>query len=120
MELLENVWRISARVSAVKEVDYADFKAELRSEIDPILATLVADGVEGVDVEYTGLVPLVYKAQHTLLDGLQVGFIWDFLIIVAVMIVLCRAASAGLVLLLPAAFPAVMVFGGVHYLGVEL
>mgnify|MGYP003352936714 CR=1 FL=1 len=34
-------------------------------------------------------------------------------IIVAVMIVLCRAASAGLVLLLPAAFPAVIVFGGI-------
>ena len=112
---MEELWRISARVSAVKEVDYADFKAELRSEIDPILATLVADGVEGVDVEYTGLVPLVYKAQHTLLDGLQVGFIWDFLIIVAVMILLCRAASAGLVLLLPAAFPAVLVFGGMGW-----
>jgi predicted RND superfamily exporter protein len=31
------------------------------------------------------------------------------------MIVLCRAASAGLVLLLPAAFPAVMVFGGMGW-----
>jgi len=31
------------------------------------------------------------------------------------MILLCRAASAGLVLLLPAAFPAVMVFGGMGW-----
>ena len=111
----EELWRISARVSAVQEVDYAMFKADLQKEIDPILAGLEADGIEGVSVDYTGLVPLVYKAQHSLLDGLQIGFIWDFAIIVLVMILLCRAASAGLVLLLPAAFPAVMVFGGMGW-----
>ena len=107
----EELWRISARVSATKEVDYALFKRDLQSKIDPILAEIDAEGVDGVAVDYTGLVPLVYKAQHSLLDGLMIGFIYDFAIIVAVMIILCRAASAGLVLLLPAAFPALMVFG---------
>jgi uncharacterized protein len=111
----EELWRISARVSAVQEVDYALFKADLQKEIDPILAGLEEKGINGVSVDYTGLVPLVYKAQHSLLDGLQIGFVWDFAIIVFVMILLCRAASAGLVLLLPAAFPAVMVFGGMGW-----
>ena len=111
----EELWRISARVSATKEVDYALFQKDLRSRIDPILAELADRGVEGVSVDYTGLVPLVYKAQHSLLDGLVVGFITDFAIIVAVMVLLCRAASAGLVLLLPAAFPAVCVFGGMGW-----
>jgi hypothetical protein len=111
----EELWRISARVSAVQEVDYALFKADLQKEIAPVLAKLEEDGIKGVAIDYTGLVPLVYKAQHSLLDGLQVGFIWDFMIIVAVMILLCRAASAGLVLLLPAAFPAVLVFGGMGW-----
>lgn len=114
-ERTEQLWRISARVSAVKEVDYALFKQDLRSKVDPILASLETEGVRGVTVDYTGLVPLVYKAQHSLLDGLQIGFVWDFVIIVVVMILLCRAASAGLVLLLPAAFPAVMVFGGMGW-----
>ena len=112
----QELWRISARVSATKEVDYALFKRDLQSKIDPILADLDAEGVKGVSVDYTGLVPLVYKAQHSLLDGLMIGFIYDFAIIVAVMIVLCRAASAGLVLLLPAAFPALMVFGGMGWI----
>ena len=111
----QELWRISARVSAVKEVDYALFRRDLQAKIDPIIAGLEQDGVTGIKVEYTGLVPLVYKAQHSLLDGLIVGFITDFGIIVAVMVVLCRAASAGLVLLLPAAFPAVMVFGGMGW-----
>jgi len=111
----EELWRISARVSAIKEVDYALFKADLQKKIDPVLARLADDGVKGVAVEYTGLVPLVYKAQHSLLENLKIGFVFDFAIIVAVMIVLCRAFSAGLVLLLPAAFPAVLVFGGMGW-----
>jgi predicted RND superfamily exporter protein len=111
----QELWRISARVSATKEVDYADFKRDLQSKIDPILDRYRDDGVDGIAVDYTGLVPLVYKAQHSLLDGLIVGFISDFAIIVLVMVVLCRAASAGLVLLLPAAFPAVCVFGGMGW-----
>jgi hypothetical protein len=49
---------------------------------------------------------LVYKAQHSLLENLKIGFVFDFAIIVVVMILLCRATSAGLVLLLPAAFSA--------------
>jgi len=111
----QELWRISARVSAIKEVDYALFQRDLSTKIDPILADLAARGVKGISVDYTGLVPLVYKAQHSLLDGLIFGFVTDFAIIVAVMVLLCRAASAGLVLLLPAAFPAIMVFGGMGW-----
>jgi predicted RND superfamily exporter protein len=111
----QELWRISARVSAIKEVDYALFKADLQKKIDPVLARLDGEGVEGVAVDYTGLVPLVYKAQHSLLENLKIGFVFDFAIIVAVMILLCRAFSAGLVLLLPAAFPAVLVFGGMGW-----
>ncbi|MCE9629469.1 MAG: MMPL family transporter [Planctomycetia bacterium] len=107
----QELWRISARVSAIQEVDYALFKADLQKKIDPVLARLDGEGVGGIAVDYTGLVPLVYKAQHSLLENLKIGFIFDFAIIVVVMILLCRAASAGLVLLLPAAFPAVLVFG---------
>ncbi len=115
-EQRQELWRISARVSATKEVDYALFKRDLQTKIDPILVRLEEEGIKGIAVDYTGLVPLVYKAQHSLLDGLIVGFISDFAIIVVVMVLLCRAASAGLVLLLPAAFPAVMVFGGMGWL----
>jgi predicted RND superfamily exporter protein len=111
----QELWRISARVSAIKEVDYALFKADLQQKIDPILARLEGEGVNGVSVDYTGLVPLVYKAQHSLLENLKIGFVFDFAIIVAVMILLCRAFSAGLVLLLPAAFPAIMVFGSMGW-----
>ena len=111
----QELWRISARVSATKEVDYALFQRDLQTQIEPILDEMKKDGVTGISVDYTGLVPLVYKAQHSLLDGLIFGFVTDFAIIVVVMVLLCRATSAGFVLLLPAAFPAIVVFGAMGW-----
>ena len=102
-------------MSATKEVDYALFQRDLQTQIEPILDEMKKDGVTGISVDYTGLVPLVYKAQHSLLDGLIFGFVTDFAIIVVVMVLLCRATSAGFVLLLPAAFPAIVVFGAMGW-----
>lgn len=164
---VNEVWRLSARVSALKNVDYARFIADLREHVEPVISgyligrqedyiagleqkaaslpsdeqapllarleteqaklrtwqmreTLAAalptwlnrnDFRGEIDVQYTGVVPLVYKAQHSLMDGLVFGFLTDFALIVIVMMIACRDWSAGIVLLLPSAFPAVIVFG---------
>ncbi len=112
----EELWRISARVSALKNVDYADFTKQLQAVVEPILQEQNGRGIKGISVAYTGLIPLVYKAQHSLMDGLVFGFLTDFALIVVVMIIACRQWSAGIVLLLPAAFPAIVVFGGMGWL----
>ncbi len=137
----EEIWRISARVSALKNVDYAAFITDLKQSVEPVIAQYllelhghgkVSNAVasilpswvdprgfrDDIHVEYTGVVPLIYKAQHSLMDGLVWGFLTDFALIVAVMIIVCRDWSAGLVLLFPSAFPAVVVFGSmgwIHY-----
>jgi predicted RND superfamily exporter protein len=135
----EEIWRISARVSALKNVDYAAFISELKKSVEPVIAQYllelhghgkVKNAVasimpswvdprgfrDNIHVEYTGVVPLVYKAQHSLMDGLVWGFLTDFALIVAVMMIVCRDWSAGLVLLFPSAFPAVVVFGGMGWI----
>lgn len=135
----EEIWRISARVSALKNVDYAAFISELKKSVEPVIAQYllelhgrgkVKNAVasimpswvdprgfrDDIHIEYTGVVPLVYKAQHSLMDGLVWGFLTDFALIVAVMMIVCRDWSAGLVLLLPSAFPAVVVFGGMGWI----
>ncbi|MDX1961737.1 MAG: MMPL family transporter [Pirellulales bacterium] len=168
----EEIWRISARVSALKNVDYARFITDLKSHVEPVVsgyligkqedevASLMeklerADSGEiaelqsrlaaaqarlrtselnealattlpawadnrslraGVYVQYTGVVPLVYKAQHSLVGGMLFGFVTDFALIVIVMMLVCRDWSAGMVLLLPSAFPAVLVFGGMGWM----
>ena len=64
-----------------------------------------------VSAVYTGLVPIVYKAQRTLLTSLFESTGLAFLMIAVVMVLLLRSPSAGLLSMLPNVFPVVVVFG---------
>ena len=172
----EQLWRVSARVDALSDVDYGEFIGEIRDRVEPVLAAqkirlaklaekkhaaalAAAEAQEAADEEatdeeaddagagapvlaaatahagknstaaapdaqhalratYTGLVPLVYKAQRSMLNGLVVNFITDLLTIAAVLTVVFVDLSAGLIMLLPSAFPAVVVFGLLGWMGV--
>jgi predicted RND superfamily exporter protein len=118
----EELWRISARVPALDDrLDYGDLLVELQGRIDPLLEAERARGVSGLaPATYTGLVPLIYKAQHSLLDGLVWGFVGDWLLIAVVMMIVVRDWSAGLVLMLPSMFPAIVVFGLMGWMGVVI
>ena len=118
----EQLWRISLRVGALNDVEYGDFIEKVRTVVEPELAeqlkaqTLSAETGELVDVQgiratYTGMVPVVYKAQRSLLNGLLFGFGTDLALIVVAIIVLMRHWSSGLLICLSSIFPAVVVFG---------
>lgn len=64
-----------------------------------------------VSAIYTGLVPVVYKAQRTLLESLIVSTGWAFVMIAVVMVLVVRSAPAGLLSMLPNVFPVIAVFG---------
>ncbi|HEY2840850.1 MAG TPA: MMPL family transporter [Pirellulales bacterium] len=144
------MWRISARVSALKDVDYAKFVSEIRGMVDPIVedalvkvearkavegegtsedadgesvtatSKVAADDEEkpAISATYTGLVPLVYKAQNSLLDGLVMGFITDLVLIVIAIIIAMRGLTAGLILAIPSVFPPVVTFGLMGWMGI--
>ncbi len=112
----EELWRISARVSALKNVDYDKFIDTLQARVTPLIEEAQAEGTQEIRVVYTGVVPLVYKAQRSLVTGLLIGFLTDFALIVAVMMIACRDWSAGAVLLFPCAFPAIVVFGAMGWI----
>lgn len=112
------LWRISARVGALKDVDYGDILAGIREHVNPVLEDEAKQGVNGIKPIYTGLVPLVYKAQRSLLQGLIYGFVSDFVLITIVMMFAVWDLSAGLILALPSIFPAVMVFGLMGWAGI--
>lgn len=69
---------------------------------------------------YTGVVPIVYKAQRALLDSLISSTIWSFLTITPLMMFISRSVWAGIVAMLPNVLPVVMVFGGMGWLGIEV
>jgi uncharacterized protein len=154
------LWRISARVGALNDVDYGLFLNDLRAQVEPVLiaeririltdrakkalpaagdASGAPDSADdmaalaaaarptandpqplGIGAVYTGLVPVVYKAQREMLIGLALNFVTDLLTIAAVMTVVFRDLSAGLILLVPSIFPVVVVFGLMGWFNVTI
>ena len=75
---------------------------------------------EPISVVYTGLVPIVYKAQRTLLENLIESTVGAFLMIAAVMTILLRNVRAGLLSMLPNVFPVVIIFGTMGWLNIAV
>ena len=112
------LWRISARVWALTDVDYADFMEELEPVVEEVLLAHSDKGVQGIDARYTGLVPLVYKTQHELMRGLVNSLTSAFGLIAIVMILVLKSPSAGLLSMIPNVFPVVLIFGFMGWFGI--
>ena len=107
-------WRISVRVNALSDVDYGYFIETLRSRVDPMID---AKGIDGVRAIYTGVIPLIYKAQRQLFADLVRSFLLAFGVIAVVMMVALGSIPAGLLAMVPNLFPAVVIFGFMGWTG---
>jgi len=116
----EELWRVSARVAALTNLDYGEFVADIRDTVEPVLDAYREKGYEGISATYTGLVPLIYQAQSTMLDGLLLNFVGDLILIGIAIIFLLRNLSAGLLLAVPSLFPLVVVFGAMGWMGIVI
>jgi predicted RND superfamily exporter protein len=79
-----------------------------------------AEDVGRVDMTYTGVIPVVYKAQHALLTSLVQSTWWSFATIMPLMMWVCRGIAAGAVVMIPNALPVLVVFGGMGWLGIPV
>ncbi|MGQ9575990.1 MAG: efflux RND transporter permease subunit [Thermoguttaceae bacterium] len=116
----EELWRVSARVAALTDLDYGVFVDDIRDKVEPVLDRYRAEGYEGIEAVYTGLVPLIYQAQSTMLDGLTLNFIGDLTLVAIAIIFLLRNLSAGLLLALPSLFPLAIIFGFMGWTGIVI
>ena len=69
---------------------------------------------------YTGVVPIVYKAQRALLQSLMESTLWSFVTITPLMIFVSRSFRAGLVAMIPNIVPVVFIFGLMGWLGIAI
>jgi hypothetical protein len=69
---------------------------------------------------YTGVVPIVYKAQRALLQSLMESTLWSFLTITPLMIFVSRSFRAGLVAMIPNVVPVIFIFGLMGWLGIAI
>lgn len=110
-------WRISGRVGALADIDYGRFLGRLENRVDLLLAESRGKGVEGISATCTGMMPLIDEAQRALLRDLFASFMLAFAAVSLVMILSLRSIWAGLVAMLPNAFPTVILFGIMGWLG---
>lgn len=80
----------------------------------------VSTNPDVLNVVYTGVVPIVYKAQRALLDSLIQSTWWSFATITPLMMFVCRSIPAGAVVMLPNTLPVLVVFGGMGWLGIPV
>jgi uncharacterized protein len=107
----QQLYRISARAAGQEVGDQAGFLDSVKSRVDMLLDGKPSDWIAGVEVRYTGMVPLFFLAQRELLDGLFRSFLLAFVLIAVLMVVVLRSAGGGLLAMLPNLFPAAVVFG---------
>ncbi len=111
----ESLWRISVRAAALSDLDYGNLVESLQNQLDPAVAKL-----NGVKLTYTGVIPLIYKAQHELLHDLVESFFLAFGVIAVIMIVALRGVRPGLLAMVPNVFPAVLCFGLMGWLKIPI
>jgi predicted RND superfamily exporter protein len=73
-----------------------------------------------VSSTYTGVVPIVYKAQRALLQSLVESTLWSFLTITPLMMFVSRSFRAGLVAMIPNVLPVVVIFGAMGWLNISI
>ncbi|MFV1967722.1 MAG: RND family transporter [Pirellulaceae bacterium] len=110
----EQLWRINVRAKALGSLDYGRFTETLRRRVEPLLR-----GVEA-QATYTGVIPLIYKAQRQLLQDLVRSFLAAFGTIAIVFAVVLRNWGAAVVAMVPNLFPAGVVFGGMGWIRIPV
>jgi predicted RND superfamily exporter protein len=110
-------------VAAFEGVDYGDFTKEIKRSVDPVVSQSTAH-IKHIDpvvsTIYTGVIPIVYKAQSSLLTSLISSTWWSFLTITPLLMVVSRSFWGGLVAMLPNILPVIFIFGSMGWLGVNI
>lgn len=116
----DDLWRITARVSAINEIDYGEFLDSVRECVAPLILDDDAQPIRGVSAEFTGIMPLVHGIQRQLIDDLFTSFVGALALIAIVMTLVQGGIAAGMVSMVSNLFPIVLMFGLLGWLRVPM
>lgn len=111
----DELWRITAQVPALADVNYGQLTAELNQAVQEV--TKYHPGVSHV---VTGTVPLFMRTQQALLDSLIQSFGLAFLTIAVTMMFAVKDVIAGALSMVPNVLPIAAVFGAVSWAGLRI
>ncbi len=86
----------------------------------PAISALSSENHAWLSAVYTGVVPIVYKAQRELLKSLIDSTLWSFLTITPLMMLVSRSIRAGAVAMLPNVLPVICIFGAMGWLNIAI
>ncbi len=115
----EELWRITAKLPAMQDLDYPAIIANVKRESYAVLAEHGQTGNE-TRIECTGAFPSISHGQKQLLQDLVNSFLLAFVLICPIMILILRSLLAGLVAMIGNVFPAVLVFGAMGWLAIPV
>jgi uncharacterized protein len=110
-EVTEEQWRISGRIEALSNLDYASLLKEFTDAVRRMLEQDEAARRLGVTENISGGVFLVAMAQQRLLWDLAESFALAFVLISIAMMVLTRSLAIGMLAMIPNVFPVLLIFG---------
>jgi predicted RND superfamily exporter protein len=107
----EEIWRVSVRIRATGDQQFAPFLDDARRSVEDLLKGLKTRGATGVYATYTGAMPAAVRIQSELWVGLRES-LWIALILIGVvMVAALRSVASGLLVMLPNVFPLIAIFG---------
>lgn len=111
----DELWRISAQVAIMSDLDYGD----LTAQIDEIAQSELKmhPGTEHV---VTGMVPIFLRTQEAVLESLIRSFAYAFVLIAIVLMVVLKDPISGLLTMLPNLWPVGVVFGLISWNGMDV
>jgi len=113
------LWRLTARISALDDIDYGKLLGRVESEVAPVLAEAGGEAA-GITADFTGVMPVIHGVQNTLLNDLFSSFVSACVIITLLMMVVQRGFAAGLVSMVSNVFPMLLLFGFLGWAGLPL
>lgn len=111
------VWRVTARVGALTDLDYGHFLHDIQEHLAPLLLDERGQPLAGVSTTYTGVMSLVAEVQRQLMMDLFNSFLSAFGVISVVMLLVERGLWAAIVAMIPNVFPLLLMFGLLGWLG---
>ena len=114
-----DLWRLTARISALDDIDYGTLLERVKERVAPVIAEAGGDAA-GITAVYTGAMPVIHGIQNTLLRDLFSSFLSACVIITVIMMVVQRGVAAGLVSMVSNVFPMLLLFGFLGWAGLPL
>ena len=108
-------------LSAANVLDYSSIEfVPVVGARSKITLASTGDSVAKIGAVYTGVVPIVYKAQRALLDSLIESTFWSFITITPIMMFVARSFRAGTIAMLPNMLPVLVIFGAMGWMNIDV